>query len=148
MLYTAITGDKDFPRKDIKVFSEYNEFKRPVMNAKIYKILAHQYIDEDISVWLDGNLFLKIPEEQLVKEFLGDADMAIFKHPDRDCVYDEAEAAKGLGGEAKRVGRRVIGINPYPGSPWGKIGGWVKSVIPPEFKYVERFDKDRYYFEI
>lgn len=99
-VYTAITNNKDFPRDDIKVFGEYSEFKRPVMNAKIYKILAHQYIDADISIWVDGNLFLKVPAEKLVKEWLGSADMAVFKHFDRDCVYEEAEAAKGLGGEA------------------------------------------------
>ncbi|MEA1925847.1 MAG: DUF616 domain-containing protein [Patescibacteria group bacterium] len=98
--YTAITGGKDPDRNDITCFTSYSEFKRPVMNAKIYKILAHQYIKADISIWLDGNIFLLIPKEKLIKEFLGDADIAVFKHFERDCVYEEAEAAKGLGGDA------------------------------------------------
>jgi len=50
------------------------------MNAKIYKILSHKYLDCDISVWVDGNIFLKIPVEQLVKECLKDSDMAVFQH--------------------------------------------------------------------
>ena len=50
------------------------------MNAKIYKVLAHKYLDCDISVWVDGNMFLNIPVEQLVAECLGESDMAVFRH--------------------------------------------------------------------
>lgn len=65
------------------------------------------------------------------------------------CVLEQMENWEGALLEAKRVARKVIGVNPYPGSPWGKIGGWVKSVIPPEhFKYTEKIDDDRYYFEL
>lgn len=88
-VYTAITGGRDEPRSDIKCFTEYSEFKRPVMNAKIYKILSHQYIDTDISIWVDGNIFLLIDKEKLVEEFLGEADMVMFRHPLRKTVWDE-----------------------------------------------------------
>jgi SAM-dependent methyltransferase len=64
------------------------------------------------------------------------------------CVLEQCDDWKIALKEAKRVGKKVIGINPYPGSPWGVIGGWVKSIIPPgEFKYTEKFDEHRYYFE-
>lgn len=71
-------------------------------------------------------------------------DMAVMS-----CVLEQcADWHKALA-EARRVARKVIGINPYPGSPWGVEGGWVKSIIDPSnFPYVEQFDKDRYYFEI
>jgi len=94
-IYTAITG-KDKERSDIKVFREYSKFVLPVMNAKIYKILPWLFLNCDISIWVDGNIFPLVEKERLVKEFLKDADMAIFKHPDRDCIYDEAPACKGL----------------------------------------------------
>lgn len=65
------------------------------------------------------------------------------------CVLEQCQRPEIALQEALRVGKRVIGINPYPGSPWGKIGGWVKSIIKPSnFKYTEKFDNDRYYFEI
>ena len=65
------------------------------------------------------------------------------------CVLEQCENPDKVLEEARRVGRRVIGINPIPGSPWGKIGGWVKSIISPEkFTYTEEIDKDRYYFEL
>src|SRR5437667_162402 len=81
-VYTAITGKKDALRDDIKNFqdSDFDKFTSPVMNAKIFKILPHKFLDCDISVWIDGNIFLKIPVEQLVDEFLGGNDMALFRH--------------------------------------------------------------------
>jgi hypothetical protein len=66
------------------------------MNAKIYKVMPHKFLDDDITIWMDGNIFLLIPPQQLVKEWLGKADMALWKHFNRDCIYDEASAAKGL----------------------------------------------------
>lgn len=91
-VYTAIAGQKDAPRDDVKVFldSDFDKFKNPVMNAKIFKILPHKFLDSDISVWVDGNIFLKIPKEQLVQEFLQDADMAVFEHYRRKDIYWEA----------------------------------------------------------
>ena len=80
VVYTAITNDKDNPRKDIKVFSEYNKFVSPVMNAKIYKVLAHKYLDCDVSIWVDGNIYLNAPATEFVKLFLGDNDIAFFRH--------------------------------------------------------------------
>ena len=94
-IYTSIIANKDFPREDIPVFSEYKKFVGNTMNAKIYKILSHKYVD-GISIWVDGNIELLIPEQQLIDEWLGDADIALWKHHARDCVYVEAPAAAGL----------------------------------------------------
>ncbi len=63
------------------------------------------------------------------------------------CVLEQCERPEIALQEALRVGKRVIGINPYPGSRWGKIGGWVKSIIEPRFNYIEKIDDERYYFE-
>lgn len=88
-VYTAITNDKDYPRTDIKVFDEYNKFKDPCLNAKIYKLLPHKFLDADITIWVDGNIFLEVPAEQLVEEWLGDADMAMLRHYKRQDIYWE-----------------------------------------------------------
>jgi hypothetical protein len=89
--YTAIIGGKDAERNDIQVFgdSDYDKFKLPVMNAKIFKIMPHKFLDCDISIWMDGNLFLNFPAEQIVEELLGDNDMALFDHWHRQSVYWE-----------------------------------------------------------
>lgn len=87
--YTAITNSKDKLRDDIKVFTEFSKFKSPVMNAKIYKLLPHKFLDCDVSVWMDGNIFPLNEIEFYVKEWLRDADMAIFVHNHRFRIYEE-----------------------------------------------------------
>jgi SAM-dependent methyltransferase len=56
--------------------------------------------------------------------------------------------------ECRRVGKRVIGLTPYPGTPWGIPGhGWVKSAIAREEIHAlggktEDCNAEVYYFEI
>lgn len=91
IVYTAITGNKDANRDDIKVFSEqdYKKFVSPVMNAKIFKVLPHKFLDCDISIWIDGNIYLNVSPNQLVEEFLGKADMAVMEHYHKKDIYWE-----------------------------------------------------------
>jgi SAM-dependent methyltransferase len=69
------------------------------------------------------------------------------------CILEQIPDWRGALAEAERVAGRVIGVNPIPGaSPWGSVGGWVRSVIPEaemqELGYrTERMDRQRYYFE-
>ena len=96
-VYSAICGRFDKPRGDIQVFSDRGSdmFKLPVMNAKIYKVLSHKYVNAPFSIFLDGNIFLNVPAPKLVSDMLEDADIALFKHPWRGCIYQEHAHAKG-----------------------------------------------------
>ena len=78
--YTSITNNKDQERHDIRVFSGYDKFANPVYNAKVYKILPHKFLDCDVSIWMDGNISLNISKEEAVDMWLGDADIAFFRH--------------------------------------------------------------------
>ena len=89
VIYTAITNEKDPPRKDVLSLSGYNKFANPVMNAKIYKILPHKFLDYDICIWIDGNISLNVTPERLVDEWLGDADMAVMEHYRKKDIYWE-----------------------------------------------------------
>lgn len=63
----------------------------PRRTARHYKALPHHYMpDADVWIWVDGNVRLLAPPKVIVDKYLGDADLAIFKHPDRDCLYNEA----------------------------------------------------------
>ncbi|MGD0170815.1 MAG: glycosyltransferase domain-containing protein [Halobacteriota archaeon] len=79
-----------------------DKFAKPVMNAKIHKVLSHTYVDTPYIVWVDGNITLKQDPHKLVK-LMGDKDFAFFTHPRRDCIYEEADACihlqKGDSGE-------------------------------------------------
>lgn len=68
----------------------YNRFTDPRRNSRIHKLLIHQYIDSEYTIWIDGNIeLLKTPDE-LVETYLKDHDIMMFTHQLRDCVYDEA----------------------------------------------------------
>lgn len=74
-----------------KIKNAYNLFKEPRRNAKIHKILPHLFIDTDISIWLDGNISLNITPEELAEKWLVNKDIAVWKHFERTCLYDEAD---------------------------------------------------------
>ena len=93
-VYTCVTNNKDASRTDVKVFPDYDKFKNPVMNAKPYKILSHKYLDDEITIWIDGNIYLNVPPEQLVEEWLGDADMAVFEHNHHWTMYQEVDVIR------------------------------------------------------
>jgi len=69
----------------------YDRLTSPRRNSRVPKILAHQYADTRYSIWLDGNLKLLVSPEDLIEKYLKNHDIAAFKHPARDCLYDEAQ---------------------------------------------------------
>mgnify|MGYP000843545748 CR=1 FL=1 len=65
--------------------------QHPRMKAKYFKCMPHEVLDCDVSIWIDGSVELKVPNfVQWCLDQLGDKDMALLKHPERDCIYDEA----------------------------------------------------------
>ena len=93
----------------------------PRRTARHYKALAHYYVDADVTIWLDGNVRLLKPPEWIVSEYLGDADLAIFKHPDRNCLYDEAAFCAKMGKDAAIVLQKQTAHYIKEGMPrrWG-----------------------------
>jgi len=73
-----------------EVRKPYDKMDTPLMNAKAPKVLIHKFVDTDISLWIDGNIQLRVPVKKVV-DWLGDYDIAVFNHPGRDCVYQEID---------------------------------------------------------
>ncbi len=60
-------------------------------SARFYKIVYQALEDKaDYFVWIDGALIPKVSPNEMI-EWLGDYDIAAFKHPSRNCIYKEAE---------------------------------------------------------
>ena len=93
IVYTANIGSYDHDRNDILCFKEYNKFFHPRLNAKIYKVLYHQFVQSEWSIWIDSNVFLKKPPEYLI-ELAENSDICVFKHPKRNCIYKEAQVCR------------------------------------------------------
>ena len=73
-------------------------------NAKIYKIMPHVFLpDYDYHIWMDPTHDIISDPKEFCPTYLKDNDIALFKHPERSCIYDEAntliELTKGPGGD-------------------------------------------------
>jgi hypothetical protein len=70
------------------------------LRAKFFKLFpweAYTLDQYDIMIYIDGSI--GITSADFVKhclDSLGQADMALYSHPARDCIYDEAAASKPL----------------------------------------------------
>lgn len=82
--------DTPFKSNRWEVMPAYNRCTDDRRNSRAPKILSHQFTDSEYSIWIDGNMSLKKMPEELVKRYLEKHDMAVFKHPLRDCIYGEA----------------------------------------------------------
>ena len=102
--YVCIT-DKAPPRPngwDVRVVDR-PVFPHPYIQ-RAYKILAHRvFPDADVSLYLDGTFELLVDPRRLVERFLADADLALFRHPQRDGVYAELNACADLGKERREI---------------------------------------------
>lgn len=98
-LYTVITGAKDKYIEQhwpiTRFVDAYDKFKDGRRNSRIQKIMPHKYFDSEFTIYIDGNMKLLIPPEEVIKRYMDGYDMALFNHGVRDCIYDEAlECAK------------------------------------------------------
>ncbi len=82
--------DRPYSSETWEIKKAYDRFKDPRRNSRIPKLLSHQFIDTEYSLWIDGNLQLLSTPDVLVERYLKDHDIAVFKHPTRDCIYGEA----------------------------------------------------------
>jgi hypothetical protein len=125
---TSITAGKDHLRDDqftgearfiayvsadhgSKVWEQrpaYSAFHSARRNSRVPKILSHQFCDTEYSIWLDGNIALRIDPVRLVEMWLEDYDFAVFKHPERNCIYEEAINCIGYGADDPEVIRKQV----------------------------------------
>jgi alkaline ceramidase TOD1/glycosyltransferase MUCI70-like protein len=87
--------DRPRPSRTWRVAPTHCAFADPSRNAKHHKILPHRYFPTArYSLWLDGSVTILSATsiEQLIARYLADCDLAVFQHPTRTCLYQEASA--------------------------------------------------------
>jgi len=82
---------------DVRVVSPLSECSN--RSAKIFKILPHKFFPEyEYSIWVDGSItFQTDVVNELIDQYLGESNLAAFKHAKRECIYDELEVCISLG---------------------------------------------------
>lgn len=71
----------------------------------------------DITVWIDGSITLSVTLDDLVSRLSPGSSMLTFKHPQRNCVYAEADACIRLKKDDPDVIRRQASIYSRRGFP-------------------------------
>lgn len=73
--------DQDFTSKIWDVRHVAPPESDPILSARKYKILAHEFLPEyEYSVWVDGNVLVRGDVGELVSTYLVDENMAVFDH--------------------------------------------------------------------
>ncbi|XYJ11579.1 glycosyltransferase domain-containing protein [Telluria sp. B2] len=76
----------------------------PVEVNRLYKMLPHRFLPSyEQSLYVDGNVKILANPNILSRKYLKDNFIAIPKHQDRDCIYEEAKICM----EAGRVDREI-----------------------------------------
>lgn len=71
-------------------FTENTTGQSDRMAALYYKTQPHKFSDADIFIWIDAKIKITSPDFiQQCLDALGEGDLAIIKHHERNCVYDE-----------------------------------------------------------
>lgn len=96
--FVCFTDNQKLQSNVYKIVVGPSNYLDPRKSAKIYKIRPDLFLQEyDYSVWIDGSVVIKDKKfykfaYKIIKKY----DMAFLKHPDRNCLYNEADACINL----------------------------------------------------
>ncbi len=78
-------------QKPILEFSQDDKYSKR-RNAKLFKILPELFLPNyDYYIHHDSSHDLKMNPEKIIIEYMQDREIAVFKHNQRDCIYQEAD---------------------------------------------------------
>lgn len=93
----------------------------PRRQARQHKLLSHElYPEAEYTLWLDGCLSPLCDPRQLVDQYLGEHDICVFRHMQRNCVYQELEACLQLRKDDPQVMRRQVNTYRREGYPYNR----------------------------
>lgn len=96
----------------------------PCRDAKRFKVLIHEHVDADASIWIDRHCRLKVDALGVFDEFT--EDLSLVRHY-RRCIYHEARACMDRGKDCHRLIKRSISEYRAGGHPprWGLFWGGI-----------------------
>lgn len=107
--YVCFTDNKAITSDvwDIRPLPKETEGLPQVKKQRFVKINPHLLLSEyDMSIWVDGNVTLKGDLNKFVKNVItSDCSVYVPKHPQRDCIYAEANAVVKMGKDKSDITR-------------------------------------------
>lgn len=96
--FICFTDRPDLVSSGWQVILVENHSEAPHIVSRRYKMLAHQYLPQyEYSLYIDSNIRLHADPSPLFARYLANANIAIAKHPERDCAYQELQECTLLG---------------------------------------------------
>lgn len=90
--YICFTDDPDI-ESEVWETRVQRPMEDPTLANRRVKILTHEYLDEyEYTIYIDGNIEIKGKVMPLINDYLSNSDFAVYKHPERSSLYDEADA--------------------------------------------------------
>lgn len=109
-------------------FTENTTGQTDRMAALYYKTQPHKFSDADIFIWIDAKIKITSPDFiQQCLDALGDGDLAIIKHHERNCVYDEINHIL----HCMSKGNEYL-LQRYKDKPMKEQLGWFESIGYPK----------------
>ncbi len=91
--FICFTDRSNFKSKRYKIIKVKRFFDDPALEARMYKILPHLFLPQyDFSIWIDGRVIIKKKDLSPLFKTIEKANLAVFPHMYRDCIYEEAKA--------------------------------------------------------
>jgi len=88
--YVCFSDNKHLHAQGWKVYYIDSSKLGPARTARHIKIMMHEYLDYDRSIWIDGNFVIKCNLDEFLEAFEF-TDFTLMTHG-RDCIYNEATA--------------------------------------------------------
>lgn len=126
--FICFTDNNKLESNTYKIIHTKGLFKDPARSAKIYKILPQKYLPQyKYSLWIDGNTQIKnnFNIKKIIKIYLRNYDIALFDHPERDCIFEEAKVCIKLKKDREKIIIKQITKYKHNGYPknYGLIAG-------------------------
>ena len=100
----CLTDNKEMESTAFEIRRHPRISSDPTRCARYFKMLPHLFfLNYNYSVWIDGSAVVKNDIRQLVEKYLNRSDMALFAHPERDCIYDEGRVVVELEKDAAEL---------------------------------------------
>jgi len=89
----CFTNRDDLVSKNFKIIKQSKKYKSDNLSAKFYKVNPHKiFRTYDYSCWIDARILIKSPIfDEFIMSYLKKHSWAMYRHQDRDNIYDEAD---------------------------------------------------------
>ena len=93
--YIAFTNS-DYLKSDFWDVRKLDVWRNGRWTARKCKTSPHELLPEyDAWLWMDNEIFFNYDPRSLFEHYLTDYDLAVHRHCDRNCLYQETQAALG-----------------------------------------------------